>query len=118
MTDPSLSTACSALSQPGETSTNTCSTTDGCKIDHACSVNISMPARQSDTDRHFVVRAAIKGVEVDCLVDSGATLTAIKPDKATSLVGNDCQIIKLAEPLLILLADGSGLQITHYIMLK
>ena len=63
MTDPSLSTACSALSQPGETSTNTCSTTDGCKIDHACSVNISMPARQSDTDRHFGVRAAIKGVD-------------------------------------------------------
>ena len=101
MTDPSLPTSCSALSSPSEISTNTSSTTDGCKIDRACSVNISMPARQSDNDRHFVVRAAIKGVEVDCLVDSGTTLTAIKHDKAASLVGNDNQVITLAEPLLI-----------------
>ena len=39
----------------------------------------ALPARRSGMDSHFVVRATLGGDHVDTLIDTGATMTLIKP---------------------------------------
>mgnify|MGYP006170219701 FL=1 len=81
-------------------------------------VMCDLPARQGEADRHFVVRATVSGDSIDSLVDTGATISACKIERAIAWARNGFEITNLKIPLLVQLADGSTVKVTRFIKVK
>ena len=78
----------------------------------------NLPARQGNADRHFVVRATIMGESTDSLIDTWATISACKPERARAWARKGSTVSKLRTPLLVQLADGSTVKVTQIIKVK
>ena len=62
---------------------------------HAEEVMCDLPARQGNVDRHFVVKTTILGDSCDSLIDTGATISACKPERARAWARKGSTVSKL-----------------------
>ena len=78
----------------------------------------ALPARRSGMDSHFVVRATLGGDHVDTLIDTGATMTLIKPEIAQRMCAAKQVTIENCDNISVQLADSSLCVINQYIIAR